>query len=175
MTLNKKVANYKVLDLVILYNFGIKFDFIRDHMKKLWFISREIIFRGWSYHRPLLKIIFTGLSLEMHFQRRVNCYNSSVPLICRSGLPFDPPLKKTEHSYESFSVPWEGKKPKRPRDRWCCILASFCFFLLASFCCFGGQATTLGVSWRLQFEYWMGRTSPCRSLQCMPVSAENCY
>jgi hypothetical protein len=37
MILNKKVINYKVLDLVILYNFNIKFDFILDHMKKLWF------------------------------------------------------------------------------------------------------------------------------------------
>jgi hypothetical protein len=35
MTLNKKVINYKVLDLVILYNFDIKFDFIRDNIKKL--------------------------------------------------------------------------------------------------------------------------------------------
>jgi len=35
MTLNEKFVNYKVLDLVILYNFGIKLDFIRDHMKKL--------------------------------------------------------------------------------------------------------------------------------------------
>jgi len=35
MTLNEKFANYKVLDLVIHYYFGIKHDFIRDHMKKL--------------------------------------------------------------------------------------------------------------------------------------------
>ena len=35
MTLNEKVINYKILDLVILYNFGIKFDFIQDYMKKL--------------------------------------------------------------------------------------------------------------------------------------------
>ena len=35
MTSNEKVINYKVLDLVILYNFDIKFDFIQDHMKKL--------------------------------------------------------------------------------------------------------------------------------------------
>ena len=35
MTLNEKVVNCKVLDLVILYNFGIKFDIIQDHMKKL--------------------------------------------------------------------------------------------------------------------------------------------
>jgi hypothetical protein len=35
MTLNEKVVNYQVLDLVILYNFDIKFDFILDHMNKL--------------------------------------------------------------------------------------------------------------------------------------------
>ena len=33
MTLNKKSYQIKVLDLVILYNFHIKFDSIRDHMK----------------------------------------------------------------------------------------------------------------------------------------------
>jgi len=36
MTSNDKAINYKVLDLVILYNFVIKFDFIRDDIKKLW-------------------------------------------------------------------------------------------------------------------------------------------
>ena len=35
MTLNENVISYNVLDLVILYNFDIKFDFIRDHMKNL--------------------------------------------------------------------------------------------------------------------------------------------
>jgi hypothetical protein len=35
MTLNKKVINYKVLHLVIFYNFDIKFDFIQDDIKKL--------------------------------------------------------------------------------------------------------------------------------------------
>jgi hypothetical protein len=35
MILNQKVINRKVLDLVILYNFDIKFDFIRDYMKNL--------------------------------------------------------------------------------------------------------------------------------------------
>jgi hypothetical protein len=35
MILNKKNVNYKVLNLVILYNFDIKFDFIQDHMNKL--------------------------------------------------------------------------------------------------------------------------------------------
>ena len=43
MTLNEKVVNYKVLDLVILYNFGIKFDLIQDDMKKLW------IFFAWNH------------------------------------------------------------------------------------------------------------------------------
>jgi len=37
MTLNENFINYKVLDLVILHNFDIKFDFIWNHMKKLWF------------------------------------------------------------------------------------------------------------------------------------------
>jgi hypothetical protein len=35
MILNEKVINYKIVGLVSLYNFDIKFDFIRDHMKKL--------------------------------------------------------------------------------------------------------------------------------------------
>ena len=33
MTLNEKVVNYKILDLIKIYNFGTKFVFIRDHMK----------------------------------------------------------------------------------------------------------------------------------------------
>jgi hypothetical protein len=37
MTLNEKIINYKILDLVKLYNFGIKFVFIRDHMKSYEF------------------------------------------------------------------------------------------------------------------------------------------
>ena len=39
MTLNEKVFNYKVLDLIILYNFDTKFDFIRDHMKSYDFFA----------------------------------------------------------------------------------------------------------------------------------------
>jgi hypothetical protein len=35
MILNKKVINYKIVGLVNLYNFSIKFDFIQDYMKKL--------------------------------------------------------------------------------------------------------------------------------------------
>ena len=41
MILNKNDINYKVLDLVILYNFGIKFDFIRDHIKSYEFFCVE--------------------------------------------------------------------------------------------------------------------------------------
>ena len=37
MTPNDKVVNYKILDRIIRYNFDIKFDFIRDHMEKLYF------------------------------------------------------------------------------------------------------------------------------------------
>ena len=36
MILNIKVRNYKILDLVELYNFGLKFVFIQDHIRKLW-------------------------------------------------------------------------------------------------------------------------------------------
>ena len=35
MTLNEKLFNYKVLDLIILYNFDIKINFIQNYMKKL--------------------------------------------------------------------------------------------------------------------------------------------
>ena len=43
MTLIEKFIDYKVLDLIILYNFDMKFDFIRDHMKKL------LIFFAWKH------------------------------------------------------------------------------------------------------------------------------
>jgi hypothetical protein len=52
MTLNKKVINYKVLDLVILYNFDIKFDFIRDYMKKLWFFAWNHLGAGHAITYP---------------------------------------------------------------------------------------------------------------------------
>jgi hypothetical protein len=52
-TINEKVINYKVLDLVILYNFDIKFDFIRDHIKKLWiFLCGTIFGAGHAITRP---------------------------------------------------------------------------------------------------------------------------
>ena len=53
MTLNEKVINYKVLDLVILYNFDIKFDFIWDHMKKLWiFFMKPFVGADHAIIRP---------------------------------------------------------------------------------------------------------------------------
>jgi hypothetical protein len=39
MTLNELIINYKILDLINLYNFDIKFDFIRDHMKSCNFFA----------------------------------------------------------------------------------------------------------------------------------------
>jgi hypothetical protein len=43
MTSNEKVINYKILDLVIIYNFNIKFDFFRNYTKKLQ------IFFAWDH------------------------------------------------------------------------------------------------------------------------------
>ena len=53
MTLNEKVINYNILDPVILYNFDIKFDFIRGHMKKLWiFFMEPFVGAGHAITRP---------------------------------------------------------------------------------------------------------------------------
>jgi len=54
MTFNEKVIKYKVLDLVIFYNFDIKFDFIQDHIKKLcFFLCVELIVgAGHTITRP---------------------------------------------------------------------------------------------------------------------------
>jgi hypothetical protein len=38
MTPNENVINYKILDPVNLYNFDIKFNFIRNHIKSYEFI-----------------------------------------------------------------------------------------------------------------------------------------
>ena len=59
MISNKNFINYKVLDLVELYNFDIKFVFIRLHLKKYEFICAVAIFKS----QPSLKIT--------HFQRRL--------------------------------------------------------------------------------------------------------
>ena len=38
MSLDEKVVNYKVVDLVELYNFGIELIYIRSHLEVLKFI-----------------------------------------------------------------------------------------------------------------------------------------
>ena len=86
MTLNeKKKFNYKVLDLVIFQNIDIKYDFIRDHMKKLWIFLCETIYRGGSCHHPPLK---------MHLYEQVRPW--PVPTnatIFRGGSWRHPPLE----------------------------------------------------------------------------------
>ena len=57
MTLIEKVTNYKILDHIKLYNFGVKFNFIRDHEKDMNF-SCENICKDVSWPHPSLKIIF---------------------------------------------------------------------------------------------------------------------
>jgi len=57
MTLNESVVNYKILDLIKLYNFDIKFVFIRNHIKKLWNFLCKNIYRDGSYHRPPKEIV----------------------------------------------------------------------------------------------------------------------
>ena len=58
MTINEKVINYKILDLVKLYSFGTNFVFIQYHMKKLPTFFAWDICRGKSGHYPPLKVIF---------------------------------------------------------------------------------------------------------------------
>ena len=54
MTSNEKVINYKVLDLVILYNFDIKFDFNpRSYEKVMIFFCVELfVVAGHAITRP---------------------------------------------------------------------------------------------------------------------------
>jgi hypothetical protein len=66
MTLNEKVINYKFLDLVILYIFYIKFDFIRDHMKIYEFFLGGTIFRDGSSPAPKNAFIGTGDAITHH-------------------------------------------------------------------------------------------------------------
>ena len=55
MTLNEKIISYKVLDLIIFYNFNIKFDFIQDHMKKIMnFLCGTICRAGHAITCPLI-------------------------------------------------------------------------------------------------------------------------
>jgi hypothetical protein len=59
MTLNKKVINYKIVSLINLYNFGIKFDLIQDHMKKMIFLGETICRDGHAISKAP-KNAFTG-------------------------------------------------------------------------------------------------------------------
>ena len=58
MISNKNFINYKVLDLVELYNFDINFIFIRLHLKKYEFICVAAIFKDGWLSQPPLKIDF---------------------------------------------------------------------------------------------------------------------
>ena len=48
----KKIINYKVIDLVILYNFDIKFDFIRNYMSYEFFCVEPFVGAGHAITRP---------------------------------------------------------------------------------------------------------------------------
>ena len=52
MILNEKVINYKKIDLMNQYNFGIKFYFIRDHIKSYNFFRETIVGTGHAITRP---------------------------------------------------------------------------------------------------------------------------
>jgi len=62
MTLNENVINYIVLDLIILYNFDIKFNFIRDFF---FFVCGTICRDGSCYHSLLKMPPFVGMREAM--------------------------------------------------------------------------------------------------------------
>ena len=99
MTLNEKVINYKILDLVILYNFDIKFDFIWDHMKKLWFFYVELFIRT-GHAIPAPKNAFVGKGKAMtrrykchHFQGRFMVSPAPTNALFRGGWCHELPWK----------------------------------------------------------------------------------
>ena len=63
--LNEKVINYKVLDLVILYNFDIKLDFIPRSYEKVMNFSYGTICRDGPCHLPPPKNAFVGTGEAM--------------------------------------------------------------------------------------------------------------
>ena len=72
-----KLINYKILRLVKLYNFGIKYDFIQNHKDGIYL--HETIFGGGWWCSPALKMVaISGYgwchdpSLKIYFQKRVN-------------------------------------------------------------------------------------------------------
>ena len=58
MISNKHYINYKVLDLIDLYNFDIKFVFIRLHLKRYEFICAVAILKDGLLSQSPLKINF---------------------------------------------------------------------------------------------------------------------
>jgi hypothetical protein len=51
MTLNEKVVNYKVVDLVEYYNFDIKFVFIKQQIRKLSSFSCSLSLPGHVFNQ----------------------------------------------------------------------------------------------------------------------------
>ena len=70
MTLNEKIVNYKVLDLVILYNFGTKIDIIRDHIKKImkFFCVESFVGRAMPSPTPKNGFVETGEAITRPYK-----------------------------------------------------------------------------------------------------------
>jgi hypothetical protein len=60
MISNQNFINYKVLDLVELYDFDINFVFIQLHLKRYEFISATVILRVDLVNRPWKSIFRDG-------------------------------------------------------------------------------------------------------------------
>ena len=107
MASHEKLINYKVLGLVILYNFDIKFDFIWDHIKKLWIFLRRTICRGRLCHHPPLKCIFRGRGPNHSFLQMLFS-GAGDGTICRGWWWDHPPLEMYFHgrakSYSNSSA-----------------------------------------------------------------------
>jgi hypothetical protein len=58
MISNKKFINYKILDLVELYNFDINFVFIQLYLKKMWIYLYHNYFKDGWLSQPPFKINF---------------------------------------------------------------------------------------------------------------------
>ena len=89
-----KLINYKILRLVKLYNFGIKYDFIQNRKDGIYL--HETIFGGGWWCSPALKMVaISGYgwchdpSLKIYFQKRVNW--SLTPLFFMKRVTFRQP------------------------------------------------------------------------------------
>jgi hypothetical protein len=70
MISNKNFINHKVLDLVELYNFDIKFVFIRLYLKYMNLFVLHLFLRTVDLVNHLWKSIFRGGCLT-HFQKQI--------------------------------------------------------------------------------------------------------